>query len=233
MKNTNLIRIAAVSLLAWVGSAQAQTVNLINNLGASDGSTIFGSSGSGLSNGTKYLLGTFGARSHADISALFGASASGNQNAIYSNFSILASLTDADGGGFAQAISNQADGDVAGFSFTGNIAATFNAKPMQLIVIDGTSHEFGIFSAWDYNDNSAVSYLAGDIADVNNFALMTSGALAGYDIQIGAQAIYGTSAGNEFRLSSATAIPEPASGSLFLIGAAGVLALRRLRKSNV
>ena len=32
---------------------------------------------------------------------------------------------------------------------------------------------------------------------------------------------------------SATAIPEPASGSLFLLGAAGVLALRRLRKSNV
>ena len=32
---------------------------------------------------------------------------------------------------------------------------------------------------------------------------------------------------------SATAIPEPASGSLFLLGAAGVLALRRLRKTNV
>ena len=29
------------------------------------------------------------------------------------------------------------------------------------------------------------------------------------------------------------AIPEPASGSLFLLGAAGVLALRRLRKTNV
>jgi hypothetical protein len=32
---------------------------------------------------------------------------------------------------------------------------------------------------------------------------------------------------------SATAIPEPTSASLFLLGAAGVLALRRQRKSNV
>lgn len=31
----------------------------------------------------------------------------------------------------------------------------------------------------------------------------------------------------------AVGIPEPASGSLFLLGAAGVLALRRLRKNNV
>ncbi|NBU72809.1 MAG: PEP-CTERM sorting domain-containing protein [Bacteroidetes bacterium] len=33
--------------------------------------------------------------------------------------------------------------------------------------------------------------------------------------------------------TTATGIPEPTSGSLFLVGAAGVLALRRLRKTNV
>ena len=34
-------------------------------------------------------------------------------------------------------------------------------------------------------------------------------------------------------INTATAIPEPSSASLMLLGAAGVLALRRLRKSNV
>lgn len=47
-------------------------------------------------------------------------------------------------------------------------------------------------------------------------------------------AIYGSlNTGSGTISANATAIPEPASGSLFLLGAAGVLALRRLRKTNV
>ena len=49
-------------------------------------------------------------------------------------------------------------------------------------------------------------------------------------------AVFGTlntSAGGGVGAIGAVGIPEPASGSLFLIGAAGVLALRRLRKTNV
>ena len=47
-------------------------------------------------------------------------------------------------------------------------------------------------------------------------------------------AVFGSiDTGGEALRLSATAVPEPTSGSLFLLGAAGVLALRRLRKNNV
>jgi hypothetical protein len=42
-----------------------------------------------------------------------------------------------------------------------------------------------------------------------------------------------TSSNGTSGVYTATAIPEPTAGSLFLLGAAGVLVLRRLRKTNV
>ena len=247
MNQNKFIHVAAVALLAWTGAAQAQTVNLINNLGAGDTSAVLRSGGSLLSANTRYLLGTFGSMSHASIQGLFGGDANANLSAINANFSILADLSDSDGGAFARIITNEAseEFDLAGFSFVGNeaaIAATFHNKPIQVVVLSpladlgNPASEIGVFSAWDYTGGgagSAVTWLAADLSDVNNFAFQTSGALASYEIQIGALAIVGTSSGDSFYLSSATAIPEPASGSLVLLGAAGVLALRRLRKSNV
>ena len=242
MNQPNLIHLATVTLLAWAGSLQAQTVNVVNNFGANDSSTIFRSDSSGLSANTRYLLGTFGSLSHGSIQGLFGADPVANLSAIYANFSILASFADADGGAFSGTASQFADPDnnVDAFSFTGNIATTFHNKAMQVVVLSpladlgSGASEIGVFSAWDYTGaGSAVNFEANDESLTNVFSFLTAADVSGGGLPIGAYAIVGSSAGSTFTLSSATAIPEPASGSLFLLGATGVLALRRLRKSNV
>ena len=56
------------------------------------------------------------------------------------------------------------------------------------------------------------------------------------DYSVTSAAVLGTSSGQTLSLSTSTtayAVPEPTSGSLLLLGAAGLVVLRRLRKSNV
>jgi hypothetical protein len=74
-------------------------------------------------------------------------------------------------------------------------------------------------------------------AIINSFIFDTkvSGENTPEDYSVVSQAVLGGS-DNKLTLSTVTtsiAVPEPSSASLMLLGAAGVFALRRLRKNNV
>ena len=139
-------------------------------------------------------------------------------------------LGDAQGDGFVSSVSV---GTAIGYDdeggrqgYTPDNPSQFAGQALYLLALDDTSFSWTGVSTGDMAILfSAVNpFGTGDNADgpVNDFDYEFS--TAGGTLLLGTQAA-GTISG--------VAIPEPASGSLFLIGAAGVLALRRLRKTNV
>jgi len=90
---------------------------------------------------------------------------------------------------------------------------------------DTTNTYFALFTGAGLEWIDPVGELASEFGAVDDIGFAADSVTAVFGS-------FNTSAGPTGTLY-ATAIPEPASGSLFLLGAAGVLALRRLRKSNV
>ena len=195
-----------------------------------------------LKTNAEYYLGTFGSLSDAAILNLFSGDRYADYNALFSNFSVLGSIRNTSNGDFGFSFAPAA-GEFS-VPFNGNKAPSFfDNKAMQLIVLGpidgaipgaGDLMEVGIYEAYNYTTSLAVKFETADPFDTNDFAIAGLDTMAGDSIKIGARAIVGTggAAGTAFALSSnGVAIPEPASGSLFLLGSAALLALRRLKKN--
>ena len=228
---TSLTILAA---LCASGYSQTATVdNSLLNFYMSDGSTL-------LKPNTEYYLGTFGNLTSSQINGLFGADTASNYSALFSNFSVLGSVRNTEAGAFGFGFMPEASPENGFLAFNGNRTADFfNNKAMQVVVLGsvngqnspGNLLEMGVYQAFDFVAGTAVNFVTDDPFDINSFAFMTQASSTG-DVKIGANAILGSggTTGTSYSLSTLS-VPEPSSASLMLIGTAGLLALRRFRKS--
>jgi hypothetical protein len=223
-------------LAALCASGYSQTATVDNSLLSfymSDGSTV-------LKSNTEYYLGTFGGLTSSQVNGLFGADTASNYSALFSNFSVLGSVRNTEAGAFGFGFMPEASPENGFLAFNGNQSASFfNNKAMQVVVIgpvngqytSGNRAEIGVYEAYDFVAGTAVNFVTNDAFDINSFAFMTQASSTG-DVKIGANAILGSGGltGTSYSLSSVQ-VPEPSSASLLFIGTAGLLALRRFRKS--
>lgn len=116
---------------------------------------------------------------------------------------------------------------------SGDLAATFTgATSVNGTAFRATQKETDAASAGDTVSIYAVIYDAATVADAKYYIVSDSAsktvAASGADISITFGSMSSTATSNKFLNSSWTAVPEPTSGLLMLLGMAG-LALRRRR----
>jgi hypothetical protein len=223
--------LSLLTILSASGFSQSFTVdNNQVNFYMGNGSTL-------LNANTEYYLGSFGSLDSAQINGLFGADSASNYNALFSNFSVIGSVRNPDAGGFGFGFMPIADPDSGYLGYNGNKApGLLNGRPMQVVVLGsvnglnspGNLLQIGIYEAYNFTAATAVNFETADPFDVNNFTFSTVA-----QGSTGANAIVGSGgpAGQTtFSLSTLT-VPEPSSASLMLLGAAGLMVLRRLKKS--
>ena len=229
-KITNLIAAVSLGLVLGLHHAQSQTlsqtslslVSQIQRAGGGDGtfSIAFGSLNGGLAALTSLgwnmnSVSTFASWYAANSRTLYtwtgvtGSAIDSESNDYYRNFTDDITMENRVGGPLASIYSTTQNNEALAF-------VTYS--------VSGAVEELGLFSFGVNWENPTAADFPG-----NNFAFDATGmsaVLGGLD----------TSANYGYGIAStvtATGIPEPTSGSLFLLGAAGVLALRRLRKTNV
>ena len=237
IRNTLLTVTFALGLMAQ--SAKAQYIALdgqLEDLRNSDSN----SPSSLLSTGTYFSVGSFGNRTAEQVNDLFttannsvefGAILRANYTAAFLNTTSLLGQASGDntinyfapGTGFTDA------GIIDGFTANDNIYAVFAQAT------GSGDYRMGIFAAASYNGSgvagSQVKFQLGDIS-TNIINLTTDAAGSQGAIAVGTGSLGGHSA-NGFYLGTATstAVPEPSSFSLMLLGATALVALRRLRKN--
>ena len=220
--------LAILTLAADSGRAANMTFNFFQD------PYLFSNSSTG-----RLWLGNFGTNGGSLLSggSVSGLVSSGDYTSLFAQFRPATSFAiidgvvgDARGDGFitevnvGSAIGYTDDQGLQGY--TPDNASQFAGQALYLLALDDTSSSWTGVSSGDIAIlfSAIAGFGTGDNADgpLNNIDVEFS--TSGGTILLGTQA-----AGN----ISGVAIPEPASGSLFLLGAAGVLALRRLRKTNV
>ena len=227
MKNTKIL-ILATAVASWLSPLHAQTtevtVNLLSKLAKSDGDgdRSFNISFGSLNGGLASLLSKEGADGAAGFATWYG---NNSRTLLEWNGVNGASIVDSDSFyryyGADTSIETRAGGPLTSIfdSFVDNRALAF-----VTVTNGGVVEEIGLY---DFGFNW------GDPADTGSFPLGV------YDIFTLASstvtAVYGATndtVGDNGTIYTST-VPEPSSASLMLLGAAGVLALRRLRKNNV
>jgi hypothetical protein len=226
-KKTIKMLLAMMTSLALGCAARAGTLNFdsVDPIKNYDGSL--------LDIGTYATVGHFGSRNASEVAALFsGKTSSADVGSVLSNhyFAIHAPVQTTDAGllSYSEDVNDS-------LGSNRNIYAVL-ARPV------GGIYEIGIFAAYDF------SYTGGSFAPSTqiqfdnswpylNFFTLTNVFDPGDAGFSGAAPVdgFGSSSPGSFSLSNVTStvVPEPSSASLMLLGAAGVLALRRLRKNNV
>jgi hypothetical protein len=242
LKATLASGLLALSLMAPFASAQyiALDGNLedLRNIDASGNSNL-------LSTGTIFSVGSFGNRTSAEVATLLGAATDNasfgsllqaNYTAAFLNVTTVAGSASGD---------NLVNYFAPGTNFSGagiidNITSNDYIYAVFAQATGNGDFRMGIFSAVSYDRyGTAGAQIRFDLSDlaVNLMNLTTD--YAGTSGGPGAAAVgtgsLGGRSSNGFYLGSATStvVPEPSSASLMLLGAAGMLALRRLRKNNV
>jgi hypothetical protein len=227
----------ALGLMAQ--NAKAQYIGLdgqLEDLRNSDSS----SPSSLLSTGTYFSVGSFGNRTASQVNALFSTASDSaafgtilraNYTAAFLNTTSLLGQASGDntsnyfapGTGFTDA------GIIDGFTTNDNIYAVFAQAT------GSGDYRMGIFAAASYSNlgvaGSQVKFQLDDLA-TNIMNLTTNAPGSQGAIAVGSGSLGGRSA-NGFYLGTATstAVPEPSSMSLMLLGATALVALRRLRKN--
>ena len=229
MKKQQLKLVVALAMALVLGSyAQAGSFNF----DAPD--SIYTFEGSLLDVGTSAYVGHFGTRNADQVAALFsGASTAGQVGSVLGNyFTSIHSPVQSTAAGLLNY-----DVEVADSLGSNRYMYAVLARPV------GGVFELGIFAAYDftYDEEEEVFNKATQISFDNswpyvNFFTLTQSFNpddAGFS---GAAPVegFGSVAGGHFVLSSVTttAIPEPSSASLMLVGTVALFALRRLRNKN-
>lgn len=223
--------IALLTVLSAPAFSQSFTVdNNQTNFYMGDNTTL-------LKANTEYYLGSFGSLTSTQINALFGADSAVNYSNLFSNFSVIGSARNTSAGGFGFGFMPVADPETGYLGYNGNVAPSLlNNSPMQVVVLGSVNGEnspgnllqIGVYEAYDFAAATAIKFETSDSFDVNNytFATQTQGS-AGAKAIVGSGGPLGTTT---YSLSTLT-VPEPSSASLMLLGAAGLMVLRRLNKS--
>ena len=228
MKNTKIL-ILATAVASWLSPLHAQTtevtVNLLSKLAKSDGDgdRSFNISFGSLNGGLASLLSKDGS---ADGAAGFATWYGNNSRTLLEwNGVNGASIVDSDSFyryyGADTSIETRAGGPLTSIF---NSSLDNRALAFVTVTEGDVVEEIGLY---DFGFNW------GDPADTGSFPVGV------YDIFTLASstvtAVYGATndtVGDNGTIYTST-VPEPSSASLMLLGAAGVLALRRLRKNNV
>jgi hypothetical protein len=237
IRNTLLTVTFAMGLLAQ--TAKAQYIGLdgqlefLRNSNSSDNSSL-------LSVGTYFSVGSFGNRTAAQVntlfstatdSAAFGSILRANYTAAFLNTTSILGEASGDNSSnyFAPGTGFTDAGIIDGFTVNDNIYAVFAQAT------GSGDYRIGIFAAASYNSSgvagSQVKFRLGDL-DTNIMNLTTNARSSQGAIAVGSGSLGGRSA-NGFYLGTATstAVPEPSSMSLMLLGGTALVALRRLRKN--
>jgi len=228
MKNTKIL-ILATAVASWLSPLHAQTtevtVNLLSKLAKSDGdgnrsfNISFGSLNGGLvsllskdgsANGAAGFATWYGnnSRTLLEWNGVNGASIV-DSDSFYRYYGADTSIETRAGGALTSIFSNSLD----------NRALAFVSYSNGGVVEEIGLYDFG-FNWGDPADTAAYPVGVYDI-----FTLASSTVTA----------VYGATndtVGDNGTIYTST-VPEPSSASLMLLGAAGILALRRLRKNNV
>ena len=236
IRNTLLTVTFALGLLAQTAKAQyigldGQLEYLRNSDSASESSL--------LSVGTYFSVGSFGNRTAAEVNALFSNASSSAEfgDILRANYTAaFLNTTSLRGEASGDNVTNYfAPG--TGFTDAGiidNITTNDNIYAVFAQATGSGDYRMGIFAAASYNGSgvagSQVKFQLGDLS-TNIMNLTTNAAGSQGAIAVGTGSLGGRSA-NGFYLGTATstAVPEPSSMSLMLLGATALVALRRLRK---
>jgi len=233
-----LCKVAPLALLLAMPSAQAQTIEAIAS--PFYNAPFRDSSGSPLSS-AYVTVGSFGNRSANDVVSLFvGATTASQVGAVLTaNYTSLITPVAVNSPTFS--IFNN-DGWLA------DNVLDFNNTPIYSVVskqLGADLFEIGIFGAYNFTRSGSVGSYIYDRGSQVNFANLNnelgvdtirfrqavpSAGGAGADALSG----FGTATATGFRLSSvtSTAVPEPSSLSLIVMGGVALAASRRLRKNN-
>jgi hypothetical protein len=235
----NLCKAALLALWLAIPAAQAQTIEAISS--PLYNAPFRDSSGSLLS-GAYVTVGSFGDRTAEQVVNLFSAATTASQRGavLTSYYTSLLTPVAVNASNFS--IIND-DG------FAPDNLSTFNNTPIYSVVakqLGADLFEIGIFGAYNFTRSGSPGYYSYTRGSQINFTSLNdelgleairfrqavpSAGGGGADALFG----FGTASPSGFSLGNVTStvVPEPSSASLMLLGAAGVLALRRLRKNNV
>jgi len=237
IRNTLVAVTFALGLVAQ--NAKAQYIGLdgtLEDLRNTDSS----SASSLLSTGTYFSVGSFGSRTASQVNALFSTASDSaafgnilraNYTAAFLNTTSLMGQASGDnttnyiapGTGFTDA------GIINGFTTNDYIYAVFAQAT------GSGDYRIGIFAAASYNNSGVagnqVKFQLSDLS-TNIMNLTTDAAGSQGAITVGTGSLGGRSA-NGFYLGTATstAVPEPSSASLLLVGSVALAAIRRFRKN--
>ena len=236
LKVTLASGLLALSLMAPFASAQYIGLdgNLedLRNINASGNSNL-------LSTGTYFSVGSFGNRTSAQVATLLGGATDSasfgnllraNYTAAFLNVTTVAGSASGD-----NSFNYSALGIIDNFTSNDYIYAVFAQAT------GNGDYRMGIFSAVNYSSSGALgSQIRFDLGELGFNLMNLTTDYAGTSGGPGAAAVgsdgsLGGHSSNGFYLGTATStvVPEPSSASLMLLGAAGMFALRRLRKNNV
>jgi len=231
MKKQQLKLVVALAMALVLGSyAQAGSFNF----DAPD--SIYNSDGSLLDVGTSAYVGHFGTRNADQVAALFsGASSAGQVGSVL--------------GSYFTSIHSPVQSTAAGLlNYNVEVADSLGNNRYMYAVLArpvGELFELGIFAAYDftYDEASGLFDKASQISFDNswpylNFFTLTQSfdpSDAGFSGAAPVEGLGSVTGGGYFALSgvTTTAVPEPSSASLMLVGTVALFALRRLRNKNV
>jgi len=228
MKNTKIL-ILVTAIASWLSPVHAQTtevtVNLLSKLSKSDGdgSGQFNISFGSLNGGLASLLSK---DSSADGAAGFATWYGNNSRTLLSwNGVTGASIVDNDSFYRYYGADTSVETRVGG-PLTSIFSNSLDNRALAFVSYSngGVVQEVGLYD-FGFNWGNPADTAAYPLGVYDIFTLASSTVTAVYgstDDNIGANGTISTST-----------VPEPSSASLMLLGAAGMLALRRLRKTNV
>jgi hypothetical protein len=181
--------------------------------------------------GTYATVGHFGSRSASQVADLFASATTAEERGavLTANYFAIHAPVQSTAAGLLSYNAEVADN----LGNNRNIYAVL-ARPFEGV------YQLGIFAAYDFTYDGTSFSPSTQIQFDNSFPYLNFFTLtnvfdpedAGFS---GAAPVPGFGSNGSFIISSqtSTVVPEPSSASLMLLGAAGMLALRRLRKNNV
>ena len=245
MTNSLKIRLLVLTLVGMV-NAQAGNITLVGN-GASSGAIFTTSSFGNIDLGTRLRIGSFS--DLTNLNSTISAFLAGTQgyaatlSALNSNFSDLgtnvANYGNASQVGTGVSSSNVVFNTTASLAINGAAAATYNVfngsiqnvtysasvgAAKNLYIWVAFNNEIGIVRNADGTGTTAWLTPTSDLSGVT---MNLSGINSQSEVLLGTYTDYST--GSDL-IRLAPAIPEPSTGALMMIGAVGLVALRRLRK---
>lgn len=218
-----------IAVLATLSSLQAATIN-IGSVASSSNTGFYVLEDGALNTTGKIRVGTF-SKTQAELTSIIGAWGADKSPSLLKYNELNSYFNEVGIGGTRGST-------VAGWSFNGSgaVAGTSNAVDTTIVPSGSQLYVWAFtissFTSADFTPTSALQWaLVTDsvdwLAPSTGTKSLNLGQIDAAGVLIGTDNGTGTGLNN---VNMVAAVPEPSTGSLMLIGAAGLVALRRLRK---